>query len=1089
MPWFKPLFRSTLLLVALAPLAAAVEGEARLLRFPDIHAERIVFVHGGDLWLVPAEGGVARRLTTDEGLELFPKFSPDGRRIAFSAEYGGNRQVWIMPAEGGRPTQLTFYNDVGRMPPRGGFDYQVLDWTPDGRHVVVRANRLPWGERMGRPYLVPADGGMERPLEIPEGGGGSLSPDGTKFVYTPIDREFRTWKRYRGGRAQDVWVYDLEAHSSNKLTDWIGTDNQPVWVGDTIYFTSDREGGRLQLFAIDPAGGPAERLTSHRDFDVLWPSGGPRQIVYESGGELWRFDPAVGSSTQVHVRIAGDDLYRVPHFENVRELIQSAELSRSGQRALMDARGELFTVPAEHGSARNLTGTPGVREHSPAWSPDGTRIAYFGDATGEYELYLRAQDGAGEPRRVTEGLRTWPFPPVWSPDGKRVAFGDSDSRLRLVDVETGRLTDVDRGDHSFITRYRFSPDGKWLVYDKVGDTRFASLWVWSLDERRPQRLTDGRTNDYGAAWDPKGRYLWFLSDRDYNLTFSGYEFDYLYTNPTRVYAASLNDEVPALRRPQSDEEKPGDDEAAEEKKGDEKEKDAKTEEKPVTVTIDVEGFGDRVVALPGDSGVYRSLHGVDEGVLFVEGEDDEQAVKRFLIEDEKVETILEGVGDYAVSGDQKKILYHKGDDWGIVELKAEASTDEGRLDLGTMTTKVLPADEWRQIFVDAWRITRDWFYDRGMHGVDWQAMRELYEPLVAHVAHRADLDYILGEMGSELAAGHYYVNWGDMPEPERVDNGLLGAEIERHESGHWRVAHVFPGENWHEEFRSPLTVAGVDVEEGDFILAVDNRPGDEVANFWELLENKADRTVSLLVNDRPVEAGARTELVVPIAQETNLRYLDWIEDRRRRVAELSGGRIGYIHVPDTSIAGNRELRKYFYPQAHHDALILDVRYNGGGFIPDRMIELLARTQLSFWARRDQLPFNTPGFAHAGPKVCLINGHSSSGGDAFPYYFRKLGLGPLIGTRTWGGLIGLSGNPGLMDGGSINVPTFRILDTEGNWVIENEGVAPDIEVMDRPELVAQGRDPTLEAAVAWLLDELERNPPRRLEVPEPPRIPR
>lgn len=1082
-------------LLVLSLFAAPVSGAAaddltRLLRFADIHEDRIVFVHAGDIWIVASEGGQARRLTSHEGQELFPKFSPDGRWIAFSAEYSGNRQVFVMSAAGGTPRQLTYHNDVGPMPPRGGFDNQVLDWSPDGKYVLFRANRLPWGVRMGRPYIVPFEGGMESPLEVPESGGGMYSPDGTKLVYTPISREFRTWKRYRGGRAQDVWIYDLERHSAEPVTDHEGTDNQPVWVADTIYFTSDREAGRLNLFAYDTKTEQTRQVTSHEEFDVLWPSAGPGQVVYECGGYLYRFDPETTNSYLVPIKVTGDFLGRMARFEKVSDQIDRGAISPTGKRVVFGARGDIFTVPAKDGAVRNLTRTPGIREFRPAWSPDGRWIAYLSDRTGEYELYVRAHDGSGEERRITTDDDTWRFDPVWSPDSKKLAYGDTKLRLRYVDVETGKTVDVDTGQFAPIRRYRWSPDSKWLVYDKVGQGRFSSIFVYSLGDAEVHQLTDDFTNDYDPDFDPKGRYLYFLSDRDYNLTFSGYEFNYFYTNPARVYAASLRADGPALLVPKSDDEKPVEDEGEGNDAADKKDKDEKKgDDGPALIEIDFEGFSERVVALPGSSDNYGALAATDQGVIFVQGDGAEAAVKIFLIDDEEVKTLLEGARGFDASHDGKKLLYRSGGSYGIVDLKPGQKAGEGTLNLDGMALKVEPEAEWQQIFVDGWRITRDWFYDEGMHGIDWDAMRELYEPLVEHVSHRGDLDYIFGEMGGELNAGHYYVNWGDMPRPERIDGGLLGAEIEAHASGYFRIAKIFPGENWHDSFRSPLTVAGVEVAEGDLILAVDGRSTKEVKNFYELLENTVGKTVTLLVNSEPKTDGAREETVRPVARETNLRYLDWVQSRLERVDELSAGRIGYIHLPNTGGPGNRELRKYFYPQAHKDALIIDVRYNGGGFIPDRMIELVARTQLSYWARRGVEPTPTPGYAHNGPKACLINGYSASGGDAFPYYFRMVGLGPLIGMRTWGGLIGLSGNPGFMDGGSVNVPTFRFYDVDGEWAVENVGVAPDIEVLDRPDLVARGDDPTLEEAVRVLLEELRKNPPSDPVEPEPPRMPR
>ncbi|MBI2213059.1 MAG: PD40 domain-containing protein [Acidobacteria bacterium] len=1069
-----------------AATAFADEALTRLLRFPDIEGELIAFVYAGDIWVVDAKGGVARRLTSHEGMELFPKFSPDGRSIAFTGEYSGTRQVHVISVDGGTPRQLTFYNDVGVMPPRGGFDNVVLGWTPDGKNVLFRANRLPWGERMGRPFVVPIAGGMETPLEVPESGSGSLSPDGTKFVYTPIEREFRTWKRYRGGRAQDVWIYDLANHASEKITDWVGTDNLPQWVGDTIYFASDRE-HTLNLYGYDTKTKQTRKLTSHGDYDVLWPSGGSNALVYECGGYVYRFDPAKGVSTRVPIRVYGDFEATLPYFKNVSSDIESFEISPSGARAILVARGDVFTVPAKDGNIRNLTRSSGVRERDASWSPDGKWIAYLSDKTGEYEIFVRSADGSGDERRVTTDGSVWRFEPRWSPDGTKLAYADKDLRLRITDVATGRTIDVDRGGYGDITHYRWSPDSRWLTFSKDIETRLSAIFVYELGSARLTRLTSGMTNDREPVFDPKGRYLYFLSDRDFNLNFSSYEFVYHYTDSTRVYLALLTPTTLAPLLPKSDEESPA---AAETKKNELKKDEPKKGEasaKPtppaVAVSIEAAGFESRVRAVPGSAGSYSQLAATADGPIYLVGDDGAKRLALYNLEQRKEETVIDGINGYALSAQGEKLAYRRGSEYGIAEAKGSQSGT--KLNLERLEMKIVPHEEWAQIFDDGWRLLRDWFYDPKMHGLDWNRMRERYGALVPHVAHRADLDFIFGELGGELNAGHVYVDWGDFPRPKRREGGLLGAEVVADPSGYFRVVKIFAGENWHEAFRSPLTEPGVRVQEGEFILAVDGFPTKGVENFYQLLENKGGQVVTLLVNGKPEPLGAHSEKVRTITRETNLRYLDWVRGRREMVEKASGGRIGYIHLPNTAVEGNRELFKHFYPQAGKEALIIDDRYNGGGFIPDRMIELLDRPVLSYWARRGVQPSQTPGFAHQGPKVLLMNGYSSSGGDAFPYYFRKRGLGKLIGTRTWGGLIGLSGNPAFVDGGGLNVPEFRFFDTEGMWAVENRGVEPDIEVVDRPELVAKGEDPSLAKALEVLLDELAKGPRKPVTIPAPP----
>ncbi len=950
-----PIFLVLALLLG-APAHAA--EDTRLLRFPDVWGGQVAFVYGGDIYTASTSGGVAQRLTSDEGQELYPKFSPDGQWIAFSAQYSGTRQVWVMPAAGGTPRQLTFYTDVGPMPPRGGTDYRILDWTPDGQHILVRANRTPYGERNGVPMLVPFAGGMEKPLGPPETGGGMLSADGNTYVYTPIDREFRTWKRYRGGRAQDVWTYDLVNNTSRQLTDFVGTDHQPMWVDGRIYFVSDRD-YTLNLFAMDMDGGNLSKVTQFDDFDVLWPSSDRRRIVFESGGYIWLHDPATAQTSRIPIQVTGDRPHALATFKNVSSNIESFDIAPQGERAVFGARGEIFTAPAEHGEIRNISHTPAARETSVAWSPDGRWISYLSDATGEYELYVRPQDGSGEPRQITRDSQVWRYPPVWSPDSRMLAFADSNNTLSVVDADSGRVSVVDTTrytSNSFrnLTQYTWSPDSKWLAYTKVNESFNSSIWVYSVASREATQLTTDATNEQSPAFDPQGRYLYFTSTRDWNLVFSSYEFNYLYNDATRIYAATLAADGPALNRPRSDEVTPG--AAQEDKSKEEGKKDA-----PATVRFDIAGFNERVTVLDVPAANYVGLTAGDGGLFFIaarQGNGNE--LHYYDLEERKAKKVLDGVTGYVLSANGKKLLWRQRDKFGIVDAKPEVDAGKTALKLDSMEMLVDPRVEWQQMYVDGWRILRDWFWDPGIHGQDWTAIRDRYAPLVAHVAHRADLDYIFGELGGELNAGHIYVNSSpDTPAAERKAGGLLGAQVEADESGYYRIARIFPGENWHEYYRSPLTEAGVNANEGDFILAVDGVSTRGVDNFYRLLQNKGDRVVELTLNDRPSERGARVERVKTVTSETSLRYLEWVTRNRERVHELSGGRVGYIHVPNTAVEGNRELFKGMLAEARRDALIIDDRYNGGGFIPDRMIELLARTPLNYWKRRGFEPQPRP----------------------------------------------------------------------------------------------------------------------------------
>jgi tricorn protease len=1085
------------LAVALAlvvPAAAQDAGgppEGRLLRFPDIHGDFVVFVYGGDIWRAPSAGGAAHRLTSHDGLELFPKISPDGQWIAFSAEYTGTRQVYVMPAWGGPPRQLTFYNDVGVMPPRGGWDDWVLGWTPDGK-ILVRMNRVPWSNRMGRYFVVDPKGGLETPLELPEGGSASLSEDGKRIAYTPVDREFRTWKRTRGGRAQDIWIYDFEANRSERITSDPATDNFPIWVGDTIYFTSDRE-RTLNLFAHDLKTKAVRKVTRFTGDDVLWPSLGPGAIVFMSGGHLHRLDLATQQAARIPIRIGAAIDTMAPHFRQVTPaVIGRVALSPSGSRVVVDARGDVFTVPAKEGPSRNLTSTPGVREMAPTWSPDGQWIAYLSDETGEYEVYVRPQ-GGGEARRLTTDGGVWRFDPVWSPDSKKLAFGDRRHRLRILDVASGALTDADTGTREELDTFSWSPDSRFLAYEKSHETRLPGIAVYSLDERRAFMLGDGLTADSSPVWSADGKYLFFLSNRDFNLTFSAFEFDYLYTGATRVFAAALTPDVPPLFPPKSDEEKAREAEKAAASPSPAPSPAPSASPSPAAgktpprVTVVADGFVGRTTTPPGiRAGGYRNLAATEDALFYIRtglSDADPTELFRYDLKERKEEKVTDNVASFALSHDGKKVLYRVRDDWFVADAKANAKGD--KVDLARLKVKADLRAEWKQMFHDAWRIARDWFYDPDMHGVDWAAVKARYGALVPYVAHRSDLDFLLGEMLSELEAGHTYVASGDEPRVPRVTGGMLGAELVADPSGRYRIAKIYEGENWDDNFRSPLTEAGVRVKEGSFLLAIDGQDLKTDDNPYRLLENKSGVPVVLKVADDARGTGARDVTVRPVASELGLFYLDWVKSRMALADRLSGGKVGYIHLPDTSTAGNRMLQKLFYSQASKPALIVDDRYNGGGFIPDRMIEYFTRRTLAWWARRGLESFTSPGFAHDGPKAMLINGYSSSGGDALPYFFRENKLGPLIGTRTWGGLIGLSGNPSLMDGGAVQIPTFRIYDKSGRWIIENEGVSPDVEVIDLPERRIAGGDPSLEKAVEILLAELAKNPGGWPKVPAPP----
>lgn len=1057
------------LLAAMPILTMAIE-DARMMRYPNINGNQIVFVYAGDIWTVDANGGDARQLTSHEGIELFPKISPDGKWIAYSAEYSGTRQVYVMPAQGGEPKQLTYYNDAGVLPPRGGFDYVVLGWTPDSKNVFFRGNRTPYGERMGKYFTVSIDGGMEKELPIPHGGFADLSPDGKKVVFTYIDREFRTWKRYKGGRASDLWIYDLEKNTSEQITDFKGTDHIPTWYGDKIYFASDRDLW-LNMYSYDLKTREVKQITNHEKFDVMWPSGSNGQVAYEVGGYLYKLDLQSETAQKVNVNIRYDFANTLPYHKNVKDNIHSMAISPSGNRVLFDARGDIFSVPAGEGTIHNLTNTQGVRSVFPEWSPDGKWITYYSDDTGEYEVYLLENKENAKPKQITKGSKGWKYSAAWSPNSKLLVFFDRSMKLQLLEVETGKLKVIDTPTTEEIRDYTFSPDSRWIAYTKDSANGLGAIWLYNVETGEKKQLTDDTFGDRNPVFSLCGNYIFFISGRDFNLEFSDFEFNYLYNNSSKIYALALRNDCPRLFEPKETVESAG---------NDEKKDDAK---KDVVVTVEFEGANQRIVAFPLSSGNYWNLQPVSNGVVYFS----EEGMQRYNVVEQKNDVIMSGIRGAVVSADGNKFLYQSRGEYGVASLSPGQKPGEGKLNLDDLTMRIEPRKEWEQIFLDGWRIFRDFFYVSNLHNIDWDGFRQKYGEMLPYINHRFDLDYIFGEIIAETNTGHAYANWGDFENVKRVETGLLGAKLTPDlKNKRYKISKIYSGENWNPQRRSPLTEQGIDVKVGDYIIAIDGEDVTTNHNPYFFLENKVNKAVRLTVNSKPTAEGARTFTVRPISSELELMYLDWVNTRRAMVDKLSGGRIGYMHVPNTAVEGNRELHRGMYAYNHKDALIIDERFNGGGFIPDRMIELLSRETHALWHRAGlSMPMRTPGVAHDGPKAMLINQYSSSGGDAFPYFFRQRNLGTIIGTRTWGGLVGMSGNASLMDGGYIAVPRFGIYNDKGEWIIEGVGVYPDIEVVDEPHLLFEGKDPSLEKAVEVLLKQLEENPPKKWPVPADP----
>jgi tricorn protease len=1072
----------------LVPVAGALE-ECRLLRQPDIEGDRIVFVYAGDLWAVARAGGVATRLTTHEGVERFPQLSPDGSTVAFTAEYDGNVDVYSVPIAGGEPTRLTWHPS----------DDQVAGWYPDGKAILFRSIRASAPTRYDRFFKIPASGGFEELLPLPTAGYCSFSADARRIAFVSPSYDRRTWKRYRGGNAPDIWIYDFVANTSQKMTDWPGPDEWPMWHENTVYYCSDRGGRIANLWAYDVEKKTHRQVTNFTEYDVKWPSIGGDAIVFENGGYLYVMDLPAEKPARIKVLVPDDKPGARAEVRNVSAWITDWDLSPSAKRAVIAARGDLFTVPAENGDPRNLTETPGARERDPAWSPDGKWIVYLSDQSGEYEIHVVGSDGKAPARQVTHGGGTFRFAPRWSPDSKKIVFSDKTMTLWWCDVATGKLTRVDKSEWGEIHDYNWSPDSKWIVYSKTFENTFNRLMLFGLDAGRPVEVTDGMTDDVWPAFDPEGKHLFFVSRRTVAPEFGAFDFDFQFRATDKIYALSLRDTVPSPVAPKSDEETgesagdggkgDGAKGAAKSAKAEGKAGDAAKKEAPQPVTIQLEGLAGRCAALPVPAGRYSGLTALKGKLLYLSdddagpGDDDAQghaSVHVFDFEKRKDQTIIEKVGlAYAASKDGGKILYHSGETFGIVEAVEGKKSGDGKIKTESLMALVDPRQEWREMFDEAWRLERDFYYDPAMGGLDWKAVGDRHRQLVPFVAHRADLSYLLGELIGELATSHAYVTGaGDVPQTAKVDVGLLGADYALDTaSGLYRFKTIYRQRDWNSKVAAPLGEPGIGVREGDLLLEVNGRPVRAPQNLYAGFVNTTGKQTTIKVGARPGDAHARTYTVVPIASEASLRYTAWVAANREKVTTATHGQVAYIHVPNTSTSGIQEFTKQYYPQVDKRGIIVDERFNGGGFIPDFFVERLWRKTWTAWSNRDGGGFRTPSTAIDGPKCILVNEYAGSGGDCFPFYFRMQGLGPVIGKRTWGGLVGISHSLPLVDGGSVTMPDFGMYDPRtGQWLVENHGVDPDIEVENAPDLMVQGRDPQLERGIQYCMDQLKTEPP-------------
>jgi tricorn protease len=1047
---------------------------ARMLRYPDVSETHICFVYAGDIWVVAKQGGLAHRLSSPKGEESFPRFSPDGQRIAFTGNYDGNEDIYVLPFMGGEPQRVTFH----------GLSDRMLDWFSDGQKILYASSRESGRMRYNQFYSVSPKGGFSEKLPVPYGEFGMLAEDNKTLAYTPITRDFRTWKRYRGGMAPDIWLFDLETLESKNITQSDANETQPMWHGNKLYFLSDRgDNKRYNIWVYDRVSEESKQITHFKEYDIHFPAIGPQDIVFEAGGKLYLLDLNTEQHKEINIEIVTDSSTKKARIENASSRISNAFISPDGQRVLIEARGEIFSVPKENGVIKNLTQSSGSAQRYPAWSPDGKKLAFWSDQTGEYQLIIKDLTTENKEEVMTSYDKGFYYHLFWSPDSKKLAFVTCHQEIKIFDLEQKKTLDVDKGlwmTHGVLENFKvdWSSDSQWMTYSRGLKNRHDAVFIYNIETNQRYQLTTDYYNNSNPVFDPEGKYLYLFSNRTFSPVYSDLDNSFVYPNTTNVAAVALTEDIEIPLPPQNDEV-----EIKEEKEeGEDKKEEENKEEKKVEITV--KDFEQRMIKLPMQAGNYSNLSAVPGKIIYLQrprsgsGERTNE-LKYFDLKEREEKTITQGINDYMLSSDGKNLLVYAKGKFSVISVSPNQKMEKF-VPTETLEMTVDPPKEWTQIFTDAWRIVRDYFYDPNMHGVDWAQVKEQYGKLLENVVTRRDLNFLIGEMIAELNASHTYRGGGDVETAPSKAIGYLGVNWEV-SGGFYRIKSIMKGAEWDfAEVCSPLlrTKNNVKIEPGYYVLEINGVKLTTDKSPWYALQGLAGKTVELTVNDKPGYEGAKKAVVNTLNQGEviRLRHLGWIESNRKYVEEMSDGQVGYIYVRSTGVDAQNELVRQFNAQFHKKGLIIDERFNSGGQIPDRFIELLNRKPLAYWATRDGKDWQWPPVAHFGPKAMLINGWSGSGGDCFPDYFKKAGLGPLIGMRTWGGLIGVSGTPPLIDGGMVTAPTFRMYNPDGTWFREGYGVPPDIQVVDDPTLLAKGTDPQLKRAAEEVIKIIQKAEP-------------